>query len=82
MHKDSVFVAASEKERCLLPTAAASVGLSVHTSMQTSSAWQQKAASVTYPSKAFFRVIPVADAQVGNFTEVPHTQNPPEMEDD
>lgn len=48
-----------------MPARAASVGLSVHTSMQTASVWKQKAASVIHLSKAFFRVIPVAEVRAG-----------------
>lgn len=60
-----MFVAASVKDQCLLPASVASVGLSVHTSMQTASVQQQKATSAIYLSKAFFRVIPVAEVQAG-----------------
>lgn len=63
MHEASVFVAASVILQCLLPASVASVGLSVHTSMQTASVQQQKAASAIYLTKAFFMVAPVAEAQ-------------------
>lgn len=49
-----VFVAASEKDQSLLPACAASVGLSIHTAMQTAAVQQQKAATVIYLSKTFF----------------------------
>lgn len=49
----------------MLPVTVASVGLSVHTSMQTTPVRQQKPASAIYLSKAFFRVIPVAEVQAG-----------------
>lgn len=65
MREDSLFVAASVKEQCLLPASVASVGLSAHTSMQTAPVRQQKAASAIHLSKAFFRVIPVAEVQAG-----------------
>lgn len=60
-----VFVAASVRDLCLLPASVASVGLSVHTSMQAAAVRQQKAASVMISSKTFFRVIPVAEVQAG-----------------
>ena len=41
----------------------ASVGLSVQTSMQTDPVGQQKAASVIYLSKTFFKVILVTEVQ-------------------
>lgn len=48
MHEAAVFVAASVKDQCLLAASVASVGLSVHTSMQTALVRQQKAASAIY----------------------------------
>lgn len=60
-----MFVVASVEDQCLLPASVASVGLSVHTSMQTAPVRQQKAASAIHLSKAFFRVIPVAEVQAG-----------------
>lgn len=60
-----MFVAVSVKDYCLLPASVASVGLSVHTSMQTAPVRQQKAASAIHLSKAFFRVSPVAEVQAG-----------------
>lgn len=65
MHEDGLFVAASVKESRSLPASVASVGLSAHTSMQTAPVRQQKATSAIYLSKAFFRVVPVAEKQAG-----------------
>lgn len=61
MHEDSVFVAAFKKEQCLLPTAVASVGLSVHTCMQTAT----KGSGCDPPVKDILQVNPVAEVRAG-----------------
>lgn len=61
MHEDSVFVAALKKEQCLLPTAVASVGLSLHTCMQTAT----KGSGWDTHVKDILQVTPVAEVQAG-----------------
>lgn len=61
VQEDGVFVAALKKEQCLLPTAVASVGLSLHTCMQTAT----KGRGWDTHVKDILRVTPVAEAQAG-----------------